>query len=107
MSITIQRDLFPEGITQDDVDALKVILRRRGWSKRVDLSAELDWSERKIRLVATAAGKEVLRGPRGFNLTRNCTAEEIKLCAERFHKQAIEMDALHVGWLQIAHQMVG
>lgn len=102
-----QRLLFDRGVTEAEIAALRSVLSDRGWQSRAQLCKSLQWTERKVRDVANAAGREILRGPMGFNLTMNCSLDEILRCADCFRNQAVEMDTIQLGWRQIAHAKVG
>lgn len=66
-----------EDVTKDDASMLRERLSLFGWQTRNELAVALDWSERKIRDVAESMGGEIVRGQRGFKLTRDITREEL------------------------------
>ena len=47
------------------------------WIPRVRISNAFGWSLRRVRLAAESLGAEIVRGPKGYKLTRDLTAEDM------------------------------
>jgi hypothetical protein len=58
-------------------EELKVRLGLHGWQTRKQLSLALGWPERQIRDVAESMGAEIVRGQKGFKLTKNITRDDL------------------------------
>ena len=101
-----QLQLFHGGITEAHVGELLALLRANGWLTRRQLRSLTGWAERTIRAVAEAAGAQVVRGPRGFNLGEQCSLDELKHCGEIAIAQGTKM--IHYGHelLKLAHRRV-
>ncbi len=53
----------------EDKAVLVAWLYHHGWQSRCELTSALDWSERRVRLVAESLGADVVRGQAGYHLT--------------------------------------
>lgn len=47
------------------------------WVTRTRIAIALGWNLRRVRLSAEPLGAEIVRGPRGYKLTRDLTAEDM------------------------------
>jgi hypothetical protein len=61
----------------DDQAALRAWLARHGWQTRHELTSGLNWSERKVRLIAESLGADVVRGQAGYHLTDTLTRDDL------------------------------
>lgn len=75
--IATQIEFLHEGVTDADTGTLRGWLSTHGWQTRRQLVEGLDWSERKVRLVAELIGSDIVRGQHGFKLTSQITREEV------------------------------
>ena len=75
-------ELFRPGVTVGDVDRLCIMLGLMGWQTRREICNRTDWSERKLRDVAESLGSGIVRGQRGFKLTKHLTREDLSSAAQ-------------------------
>lgn len=73
---------FRPGVTGDDVNQLRAALAGSGWKTRRQLTAFFGWGERKLRDVAESMGSEIVRGQRGFKLTRDLERDDLSVAAQ-------------------------
>lgn len=98
--------MFPHVTPEADIASLMQLLRTYGWLTRKALTTQLGWAERRIRAVAEAAGADVVRGPRGFNLFDNCSLDEINHCAAIAEGQGKKMVEYAVALRRRAHARI-
>lgn len=102
-----QPELLREGVTEEDVQRFRALLRQRGWQKRKHIFREFGWSDRKIRDVAQSMGADVVRGQLGFNLTSQVKREEIGhavAAADAFISQGKQMMRYGIALKRRLHQ---
>ena len=105
-----QLSIFPEGVSDADLNALRAWLLARGWQTRRQLVEGLGWPERKIREVAEMMGADIVRGQHGFKLTEQLTRDDLadaKQAADAAISQAHKQETYGVALLRRIHQMVG
>lgn len=99
-----QLEMFAEGVTEAHVEELLRLLRTNGWLTRRQIKALVGWAERTTRAVAEAAGAEVVRGPRGFNVIEKCSLDEIEHCAGIAESQGKKMVAYALALRKRGHE---
>lgn len=78
-----------------------------GWLTRKEITAKLGWSERFIRLVAEAAGPQIIRGQKGLAHFSRGTVDEILAAANQSISQGKLMIHYGIKLRQTAHQLIG
>jgi hypothetical protein len=64
--------------TGDEVRLALYLANQDGkWITRIRIAIALGWSLRRVRLAAEALGAEIVRGPKGYKLTKDLTAEDM------------------------------
>lgn len=101
-----QFQMFADGIAEADINELVLILQKYGWLTRKALTTQLGWTERRIRSVAEAAGADIVRGPRGFNVFASCSLDEIQHCAAIAESQGKKMIDYALALRRRAHERI-
>lgn len=78
-----------------------------GWMRRADVARRLGLDLRILRLTVSAAVPRILSGQRGYKLLSQCTADEIRQCAEQWKKQAKTMLRNIIALNKAAHAKIG
>jgi hypothetical protein len=90
-----QPDLFraPKRPRSEEVELLCCLLKGEGWTSARTIGRIFQWSERKVRAVASASGGRILScpGSEGYKLTREATSEERDMIVSKMLHQAREM----------------
>lgn len=108
MSEPNQLELLAREVTPESIDHLKHCLSAGAWLTRAQLVDLTGWSERKVRMVAAAAGAHVIvRGPQGFCLADKVDPTALMQCANIFLDQARKMQAEALAWQALAHAKLG
>lgn len=94
-------------IASDEVATLLSGLDGRGWMSARQISAELGWSDRKIRAVANASEGQVISGQSGYRLAREASMDEIQHAAGWLEHQAREMGRRAGQIRSAAHARIG
>lgn len=95
---------------EQDAGALRHLLARHDWLTRAELSAALTWEDRRVRAAAEHLGAEIVRGQKGFKLTRNLTRDDLpaaRQAADAAISQAKKQEAYGLALLHKLHALLG
>jgi len=105
----IELPLFRASPDDPNVQRFLRLLEAHGHLTRAKLSAITGWNERQIRMLAEAAGDEVVRGQNGFCLTDRALREnlgEVQEAAEMSISQGKKMIRYGLGLKRRIHARV-
>ena len=112
MNATAERqlDLFEQRRQQRDEDVAILtshLLIAGRWQTREQLVRALDWTERRVRAAAEAAGGVVIFGQQGLKHMRHSTADEVRACCSVLFSQARANSERAVATQRAYHQWGG
>lgn len=103
----LELPLFQASAEDEKVKEFLYLLGHYGRLTRKQISEIKGWSEREIRALAEAAGAEVIRGQKGFILTRDADLEEASNTANAFLAQSEKMRLYGLALKKRIHGRVG
>lgn len=95
---------------EQDAGALRHLLAQHDWLTRDQSAAALTWDTRRVRAAAEHLGAEIVRGQRGYKLTRNLTRDDltaVQQAAAAAISQAKKQEAYGLALRHILHALVG
>lgn len=96
----------PPAASVGEVARLVELLSGKGWQTAAELAVRSGgWSDRKVRLIASAAVPGVVSypGSPGYKLWAECSVEEINHAIEAFESQARDMAGRAIFYRQAYH----
>lgn len=76
----------------DEITAMTLLLRGRGWVTRKLIERATGWDEKFIRDVAHASEGRIISGNKGYKLFAECTPEEFSAARGRLKSQVDRMN---------------
>lgn len=104
---TEELPLFQTAPGDPEVERFLYLLAHYGRMTRRDFLIVAKWQPRTVRMLAEAAGDQVVRGQFGFELVEFASLDEVKHAAEIAIAQGKKMIAYGTKMLNRAHQKVG
>jgi len=92
--LTLKLSNGPAGVTPEDIARMENILAQNGWLTARDMASVLNWTDRKIRAVASKSDQVISwPGSPGYKLIGDCTRDEYERFRNANRSQAREMIA--------------
>jgi len=84
---------------------IKILAARKCWTTRAEFSLYFGFSEdgRECRLGCAAAGCRIVFGPKGYQLMRDCTLDEIRAGRNAIYKPILKAQAKLINYDKRAH----